>query len=157
MIHDLTRERLQGWVADFCAGDGVDVHPPPVREHGEALLTAWLVAACELRDVEPEDLAPDDLRTALTQTVARLDLPDAVHEGVPALCRDLLADLEQTGRLADGRTLGLSVAAGHAAYADAVAGRVRPIVRPGSKLGRNDPCPCGSGKKYKRCCMGGLA
>src|SRR5262245_13853735 len=21
-----------------------------------------------------------------------------------------------------------------------------------SKIGRNDPCPCGSGKKYKRCC-----
>ncbi len=21
-------------------------------------------------------------------------------------------------------------------------------------LGRNDPCPCGSGKKYKRCCQG---
>lgn len=21
-------------------------------------------------------------------------------------------------------------------------------------LGRNDPCPCGSGKKYKKCCMG---
>jgi uncharacterized protein len=23
-----------------------------------------------------------------------------------------------------------------------------------SKVGRNDPCPCGSGKKYKRCCGG---
>jgi len=22
----------------------------------------------------------------------------------------------------------------------------------GHKIGRNDPCPCGSGKKYKRCC-----
>lgn len=22
-----------------------------------------------------------------------------------------------------------------------------------SKLGRNDPCPCGSGHKYKKCCM----
>jgi uncharacterized protein len=22
-----------------------------------------------------------------------------------------------------------------------------------SKVGRNDPCPCGSGKKYKQCCM----
>ena len=22
-----------------------------------------------------------------------------------------------------------------------------------SKIGRNDPCPCGSGKKYKKCCM----
>jgi uncharacterized protein YecA (UPF0149 family) len=23
--------------------------------------------------------------------------------------------------------------------------------REGEKVGRNDPCPCGSGKKYKRC------
>jgi preprotein translocase subunit SecA len=22
----------------------------------------------------------------------------------------------------------------------------------GEKIGRNDPCPCGSGKKYKKCC-----
>jgi hypothetical protein len=22
-----------------------------------------------------------------------------------------------------------------------------------SNIGRNDPCPCGSGKKYKKCCM----
>ncbi|MCY2987047.1 MAG: SEC-C metal-binding domain-containing protein [Planctomycetota bacterium] len=21
------------------------------------------------------------------------------------------------------------------------------------RVGRNDPCPCGSGKKYKKCCM----
>jgi hypothetical protein len=25
------------------------------------------------------------------------------------------------------------------------------------KVGRNDPCPCGSGKKYKRCCLGKIA
>ena len=25
-------------------------------------------------------------------------------------------------------------------------------VRKGKKVGRNDPCPCGSGKKYKKCC-----
>ncbi len=23
----------------------------------------------------------------------------------------------------------------------------------GRKVGRNDPCPCGSGKKYKKCCL----
>ncbi|MGG1514078.1 SEC-C metal-binding domain-containing protein [Paenibacillus oryzisoli] len=27
-----------------------------------------------------------------------------------------------------------------------------PVVS-GSKVGRNDPCPCGSGKKYKKCCL----
>lgn len=26
------------------------------------------------------------------------------------------------------------------------------VVRTGPKIGRNDPCPCGSGKKYKQCC-----
>ncbi len=25
---------------------------------------------------------------------------------------------------------------------------------PDVKVGRNDPCPCGSGKKFKKCCMG---
>ena len=28
----------------------------------------------------------------------------------------------------------------------------RPVVNKGVKVGRNDPCPCGSGKKYKKCC-----
>jgi SEC-C motif-containing protein len=28
----------------------------------------------------------------------------------------------------------------------------KPIVREDPKVGRNDPCPCGSGKKYKKCC-----
>ena len=27
----------------------------------------------------------------------------------------------------------------------------RPVVRDAPKVGRNDPCPCGSGKKYKQC------
>ena len=27
-----------------------------------------------------------------------------------------------------------------------------PQEQKGNKIGRNDPCPCGSGKKYKRCC-----
>ncbi|MFN9975212.1 MAG: SEC-C metal-binding domain-containing protein [Phycisphaerae bacterium] len=26
------------------------------------------------------------------------------------------------------------------------------VVREGPKIGRNDPCSCGSGKKYKKCC-----
>ena len=30
--------------------------------------------------------------------------------------------------------------------------KTKSITRQGSKIGRNDPCPCGSGKKYKNCC-----
>ena len=29
----------------------------------------------------------------------------------------------------------------------------KTVVNTERKIGRNDPCPCGSGKKYKNCCM----
>jgi uncharacterized protein len=32
-------------------------------------------------------------------------------------------------------------------------GRTMPHTDPWRKVGRNDPCPCGSGKKYKKCCL----
>jgi len=31
--------------------------------------------------------------------------------------------------------------------------KLEPIRNLGPRIGRNDPCPCGSGKKYKQCCM----
>jgi preprotein translocase subunit SecA len=30
-------------------------------------------------------------------------------------------------------------------------GRPQQVVNRDAKIGRNDPCPCGSGKKYKKC------
>ncbi|OGS08006.1 MAG: hypothetical protein A2270_01775 [Elusimicrobia bacterium RIFOXYA12_FULL_51_18] len=34
--------------------------------------------------------------------------------------------------------------------------KVETVKRAGPKVGRNEPCPCGSGKKYKKCCGAGL-
>ena len=36
-------------------------------------------------------------------------------------------------------------------YVDGDMVKPKPVTR-GAKVGRNEPCPCGSGKKYKRCC-----
>jgi len=42
---------------------------------------------------------------------------------------------------------------GHSYSGSATTARTpAPAVRAEPKLGRNDPCPCGSGKKYKKCC-----
>jgi hypothetical protein len=32
-------------------------------------------------------------------------------------------------------------------------GKTKTIIREYEKIGRNDKCPCGSGKKYKQCCL----
>ena len=37
-------------------------------------------------------------------------------------------------------------------FADGEMTKEQPIRREEAKVGRNDPCPCGSGKKYKKCC-----
>jgi preprotein translocase subunit SecA len=44
----------------------------------------------------------------------------------------------------------------HADYEEALAEaaepkKPQPAVRASAKVGRNDPCPCGSGKKFKHC------
>ncbi len=36
----------------------------------------------------------------------------------------------------------------------AISGKGKTIVHRAEKTGRNDPCPCGSKKKFKKCCMG---
>jgi preprotein translocase subunit SecA len=38
-----------------------------------------------------------------------------------------------------------------AAAGEAPESSAQPFVRDGRKIGRNEPCPCGSGKKYKHC------
>ena len=38
-------------------------------------------------------------------------------------------------------------------HGDAGAANSSPKVVASAKVGRNDPCPCGSGKKYKKCCL----
>ena len=37
-------------------------------------------------------------------------------------------------------------------YWQAIINKPQTVRRKGEKVGRNDPCPCGSGKKYKACC-----
>ena len=62
--------------------------------------------------------------------------------------------VEQNGRQAGGRPGGRSRPGGdNATVMSKVVGNQRrePVAAGGRKVGRNQPCPCGSGKKYKRC------
>ena len=62
---------------------------------------------------------------------------------------------EAAGALtADGQAMRAQQEAGIAAsQRQGQATKVEPVRKTGKKVGRNDPCPCGSGKKFKACCM----
>jgi hypothetical protein len=53
------------------------------------------------------------------------------------------------GRLADQRRESLR----EQRLTDAIEDPTSPFINPSRNVGRNDPCPCGSGKKYKKCCL----
>jgi len=59
-----------------------------------------------------------------------------------------------------GRGIAMAAAADQEAAMRAQGGEERPVVqtirREVPRVGRNDPCPCGSGKKYKKCCGRGV-
>ncbi|HET7611912.1 MAG TPA: SEC-C metal-binding domain-containing protein, partial [Rhodanobacteraceae bacterium] len=95
------------------------------------------------------------IKTELVQTLARVRIRS--EEEVAAL------EAEQR-RAAEARAMEFQHAqsTGYDAPPGAEAGQPRqgaegavatatPMVRSGPKIGRNDPCPCGSGKKYKHC------
>ena len=71
---------------------------------------------------------------------------------------ELLSDLNNTTRMWDNRgyTPNELHQLGLAEEAPKMVGMMPPkqttYVREGKKIGRNDKCPCGSGKKYKHCC-----
>ncbi len=147
------KERVESWAADFAGSDQVRSVPVALREHASAVLAAFLQAACEHRELAPDQLEQEDFKQALLTHVARLSLPAAARAALPALCGDFLEFLEQEGRVSDGRAIGAYLRALRPAYEDVAAEKPKPIVNRASKLGRNEPCPCGSGKKFKKCCM----
>ena len=154
MLTPYSRQQIENWVGDFCSSDAIRGFASGVRDQAPDILTKFIVAACGVRNVEPGDLEEADLKTALLGPIAKLNHPEAVKSKVPALCGAMLGHMESEGRLSGGRLLGAYVRALSDAFEDAASGKAKPIVRPGSRLKRNDPCPCGSGKKYKKCCMG---
>ena len=148
-----SRQQIENWVGDFCSSDAILAFPSGVREYAPAILVNFMIATCEVRDIEPADIEEADLKAALLGPIAKLNLPEGIKSKVPALCGKLLCHMEAEGRLSDGKLLGAYTRALSDAFQDAVSGKPKPIVRPGSRLKRNDPCPCGSGKKYKKCCQ----
>jgi len=152
-MSDLRRETIDAWVSDF--GDTATYRelPAAAKEYASEILPAFLARACAVRDVAPADLEEADLKAGLLEGVGALALPASVRAVAPDLCAALLGELEAQGRLGGGRALGRFVRALRGAYDEKTAETTRTVRNPGPRICRIAPCPCGSGRKFKNCCM----
>ena len=114
-----------------------------VRGHTAHLLRSWHSST------RPEHLDADDQPAWHTLSILRVEDggPDDDH----GLVEFLALGQDGAGPVRLHELSRFVREAGHWRY---LAGEVRPAQRTaaGAKTGRNEPCPCGSGRKFKKCC-----
>lgn len=129
------------------------------------IIKRFLKVAYEDLGQAPRQLHGDELQTAICQMLPRhFGKKDPLAQAVPEVLRAYLNHLQDTGILSHHYELQqavessaepflAAVASGNAhAQGPAMTEKGTPFVHRASKTGRNDPCPCGSGKKLKKCC-----
>jgi preprotein translocase subunit SecA len=108
-------------------------------------LVEFKVEAHDMYDQLTEHIRQNTVRqiyhVTLTTPAARPQPPARTQESGPA-------DDAASGAATTKAQVGASASGGGAATATATATATAPANK---KVGRNDPCPCGSGKKYKKC------
>ena len=96
-----------------------------------------------------------NLREKVTDVIFRMRVASAGDMRNVYAGQEELFDANESygvGDSAAARELQAAPAAPAAEAAETEEAPLDPIVNAGPKIGRNDPCPCGSGKKYKHCC-----
>ena len=140
--------QAEDWAAEFAESTVFSFLPDSIKDGAPSVCAEFLRRAGEGTEA--------DVRRLLLEVLPSLDLPPALRTAVPETLQEFLGWLEDTGRLSGGRSLGLLVRAlgpGYQERCNPRGGlRIPPVVKKTADIGRNDPCPCGSGKKYKKCC-----
>ena len=140
-------ETIEHWVSEFLTSTPGERVAGVFGPHAGQVLVAFLDNACG-DHLEPADLNEPAIKDGVAIGLGRLALQGPEREQVPELLAEFLGYLETSGRLGGGEALGAC------ARVTATAHLLKKQVRKATiKVGPNDPCPCGSGKKYKKCCM----
>ena len=154
-----TRQR----VADFCAAR-LAVEPADAQRWGPAMAAASVLVLMQdprvLPVLEERRKHAPSREAREGWTWLRNEFPAPARDGIevdwrtdwPAQCREW-AELMDPAREAE-QIAKLQQIADLLEERASREEPVRPVVRAGPRVGRNDPCPCGSGKKYKKCCGG---
>ena len=160
-------------VADFCYAR-LAIEPEPTHMWGPAMSAAQVLVMMKDQRVRPllverRDRAPKEPRENWAWLLEMLDEPQRIEVECDwridwsQQCRawaDLLDPVREAQRraelrpLLDAITLLAEEKSHRLLHPPETDEPTWPIKREGERVGRNEPCPCGSGKKYKKCCGG---
>ena len=137
-------------VQDYCGSEHFMFLDSDLKVHAESLLVYWAEGVGETWSGEQV--------AASLKRVGQLDVPVENKRAFPELLRTFLGYVSSTGRVPGMDRWEEDIDAAEdqfvASFRDDGSMRGETVRKPLAKVGRNDPCPCGSGLKFKKCCIG---
>jgi hypothetical protein len=150
--------RWDNWAGDFTESFAISQVDPSARDHAAEILLHFGKFVRRHDAAFPDEVSPGTFAIVLNQDMPRLALPPSVRRQVPEVVAVFLEYLQESGRVGEGAEWAEQIReigrAGPPKGKPEPAVKAVPIRKPAAAAGRNDPCPCGSGKKYKKCCWG---
>lgn len=135
-------------IGDFCSSIHYLILDSSLKGAAEEILSLW----CEAAGESPDTAAAQ----AAVLSLPALGLPAEILKSAPVVVESFLQYLAETGMSPEAEELAKAVDAVGGKFAERVRedGTVRgeTFRKNYTNVGRNDPCPCGSGKKFKKCC-----
>ena len=148
---------LTDYIGDYTTSEYYALLDPSLKEHAEGLLFQVLAGARELAPAFPLEADAALFAKVLVEKVAPLDLPLDVRREAPQLLAAFFDYLAAAGKYPDAEEWAEWMPAVQAQYTERFRddGSVRgeTVRKKLAAVGRNDPCPCGSGQKFKKCCI----
>ena len=149
--------QAENFIADYAGSEHFLFLNTKVKESAEPLLTAFFQKAQEAGVDSLESLKTRTIEEVLMGHMPRLELPVETKRAVPDLLEGFFGFLKETGRFPSAGAWGMCVETLASKYRDSIredgTQRGTTFKKKYTDVGRNDPCPCGSGQKFKKCCM----
>jgi hypothetical protein len=144
---------LRDYIGDYTSSEYFTFLAAHLKSHADSLLHHMLGEAQK----DGGDFTASALEKLLLEHIAPLDLNDDVRRDAPQLLEAFFEYLHAAGKYPQASQWVAIMPAVAMSYAERFRddGTIKgDTVRHSlAKVGRNDPCPCGSGKKFKKCCI----
>lgn len=137
------------WIPDYTGSEHFMFLEAAAKVNAESLLSLW----CAEVGAEPSVASVERALRA----VAQVEAPAETRRAFPQLLRAYLEYLDDIAHVTAAPQWLRFVEHAEQSYAEGFRAdgtfRGETVRKQVKAVGRNDPCPCGSGRKFKKCCM----
>lgn len=150
-------EIIESSIDEFCESSYFLLLDPSVKEHGLGIIAEFLRLSREKGSVLTNDFSLETMKLILFQGMAHLNLPLEAKKGIPSLISTFFKYLSETGKLPQASRWEEGIDMLDTEFRQRLKNdgslKGETYKKNYTDVNRNDPCPCGSGKKFKKCCM----